>query len=226
MPRSALICNDFLSPDFLGGLKGIVFDCDGVLFDSWEANKAYYNGIRAGLGFDPMDADMEHYVHAHAVKDSIRYVTPEERWDEAFAVAKGLEYRDLLHHMIPEPGLESLLGVARRAGLKLGVFTNRTTTMELVLSIFGLELYFAPVITAAKVPPKPRPDGLHRILNEWGLRAHEIAFVGDSHLDGAAALAAGVPFWAYKAPALEADMHLPDFWSLLRQLQRAIQLRL
>jgi len=225
MRPSTLICNDFLAPDFLKDIKGLVFDCDGVMFDSWEANKAYYNSIRAGLGLGPMDADMEHYVHAHAVKESIRYSTPEESWEEAFKIAKGLEYRDLLHHMVPEPGLEAVLGEARRAGLNLAVFTNRTTTMDLVLDLFGLDGYFSMVMTAGRVAPKPRPDGLVRIQERWGLAPHEIVMIGDSELDGLAARAAGTPFWAYKAPGLSADLHLPDFWSLLRQIRRAHGLR-
>lgn len=220
-----LICNDFLSTDFLSGIKGIVFDCDGVMFDSWQANKAYYNSIRAGLDLGPMDADMEHYVHAHAVKESIRHIAPEERWDEAFKVAKGIEYRTVLHHMVPESGLETLLGEARRAGLELAVFTNRSTTMELVLNLFGLEHYFSEVMTAGKVPAKPRPDGLLRILDRWGMKSHEIAMIGDSGLDEAASRAADVPFWAYKAPQLDADLHLPDFWSLLRLVRKAHGLR-
>lgn len=210
------ICNDFLDSGFLDGIKGVAFDCDGVLFDSWEANKAFYNTIREALGLEPMDSDMEHYVHAHAVRESVLRVTPEGREEEGFAAARGIDYHTLLHHMIPEPGMESTLRTLREAGLRLAVFTNRTNSMETVLSVFGLEPYFETVMTAGKVPPKPRPDGLLRILDQWGAAPREIAFVGDSGLDQRSAEAAGVPFWAYKAPHLPADLHVPDFWSLKR----------
>ncbi|WP_461209993.1 HAD family hydrolase [Desulfocurvus sp. DL9XJH121] len=215
-----LICNDFLDSGFLDGLKGVAFDCDGVLFDSWEANKAFYNSIRQSFGLGVMDAAMEHYVHAHAVRESVACVVPEDKLEEGLAMARGIDYRTLLHHMIPEPGLEETLTSMREAGLKLAVFTNRTNTMETVLELFGLESYFHPVMTAGKVPPKPRPDGLVRIGEAWCADPGEIAFVGDSSLDQQSARAAGTRFWAYKAPSLGADLHLPDFWSLRRHVLR------
>ena len=215
-----MICNDLLDSGFLDGLKGVAFDCDGVLFDSWEANKAFYNAIRSGLGLGLMDADMERYVHAHAVKDSVRRISPKGREEEALAVAKAFDYKSILHHMTPEPGLEKVLVALRDSGLKLAVFTNRTNTMETVLDLFGLDSYFYPVMTAGKVPPKPHPDGLNHILDAWDASPDEIAFVGDSHLDQESASAAGVRFWAYKSPQLPADLHLPDFWCLLRQVFR------
>lgn len=213
-----LLCTDFTAPRFMEGLTGLVFDCDGVLFDSWEVNKAYYNAIREGLGLGPMDADMEHYVHAHAVSESIVRITPEGRLNEAQAVRASLDYRDLIHLMRPAPGLVPMLDAARDAGLRLGVFTNRSSTMELVLETFGLDHFFEPVITARDVPPKPAPEGLRRILGRWRATAGQVAFVGDTSLDQRAARGAGVRFWAYRSEALAADLHVNDFWCLGRRL--------
>lgn len=212
------LCTDFTDPRFLEGLTGLVFDCDGVLFDSWEVNKAYYNAIRKGLGLEPMDPEMEHYVHAHAVNESVARITPAGRLDEAQAVRASLDYRELIHLMRPAPGLAHMLDAARGAGLRLGVFTNRTTTMELVLDTFGLDHFFEPVVTARDVAPKPAPDGLRRILGRWRATAGQVAFVGDTVLDQRAARRAGVRFWAYRAPALAADLHIDDFWCLGRHL--------
>lgn len=215
-----IICNDFASPDFLDGLKGIAFDCDGVLFDSWEANKAYYNGILAGIGAGPMDGEQEDFVHAHAVKESLLHIAPAGREDEAFEVARNTDYKTVLPYMTPEPGLEQVLAAIRESGLRIGLFTNRTTTMETILDIFGLEHFFYPVMTAGKVPAKPNPEGLRKILDAWGCKPDEMAFVGDTSLDAQAAHAAGVRFWSFKTAGLPADVHLPDFWSLKRQLGR------
>lgn len=215
-----LICNDFASPDFLDGLKGIAFDCDGVLFDSWEANKAYYNGILKGIGEPVMDREQEAFVHAHAVNDSIRHIAPEDRLDDAFEVARNTDYKDLLPFMTPESGMVQTLEAIRDAGLKVGLFTNRTTTMEAILEIFDLERYFHPVMTASKVAPKPSPEGMYRILETWNCQPDEMAFVGDTSLDAQSSIAAGVRFWSFKTNGLPASVHLPDFWSLRRQVNR------
>ncbi|NIQ97111.1 MAG: HAD family hydrolase, partial [Desulfuromonadales bacterium] len=41
-------------------IKGVIFDCDGVLFESRQANLAYYNDILAFFGEEPIsEADRE-----------------------------------------------------------------------------------------------------------------------------------------------------------------------
>lgn len=214
------VCTDFLDGGFLDGLDGVVFDCDGVLFDSWEVNKTYYNLIREGMGLGPMDADMEAFVHAHAVRESVEHITPEGRLDEAQRVRASLNYADLIHLMRPEPGLAEMLAAIRGAGLWLGVYTNRTTTMHLVLERFDLGHFFHKVVTAGDVRPKPDPEGMYSILSSWRTSPDRLAYVGDTRLDQIVAEKTGTRFWAYKSPLLDAEMHVDDFWCLGRHFQR------
>ena len=217
---SVFICNDLTEPEFLNGLKGLVFDCDGVMFDSMDANRRYYNLVLEKLGLEPMDRDQERYVHAHAVQDSIAHIIPSERIQEAEEVRKSIDYRDVLPFLKPESGLYALLSTLCVAGIKCAVYTNRTTTMNLVLDTFALGRYFRPVVTASIVRAKPHPEGMYKILREWGFGPREVAYIGDSEVDAATARSSNVPFWSYKNKTLTADMYLPDFWSLRRCVQR------
>ena len=38
-------------------IRGVVFDCDGVLFDSRDVNRHYYNHILGALGLEPMSPE-------------------------------------------------------------------------------------------------------------------------------------------------------------------------
>ena len=51
-------------------LKLVVFDCDGVMFSSREANRAYYNDLLRAFSCPPMDeAELWDYLDraAHAM---------------------------------------------------------------------------------------------------------------------------------------------------------------
>jgi phosphoglycolate phosphatase-like HAD superfamily hydrolase len=196
------------------GLTGIAFDMDGVIFDSRNANKAYYNLIRNELGLGPMNEVEEEYVHAHAVHDSLAFIVPEELRDKVQAARAAVDYRRVIPHMRIEPGLFELLDTIRSAGLKRAVYTNRTTTIDLVMDRFGLRPFFDYVLTASDVRSKPHPEGMFRILENWGAEPCEVAYIGDSSVDALAAAAADVPFWAYKNEMLEADMLVTDFLEL------------
>ena len=206
------------------GLKGLIFDCDGVLVDSRDANRMYYNMVRAHLGMLSMTPEEEEYVHMHAVLESIAHIVPRERMAEAEAFRKTISYRDMFGYTFLEPGLEQLLTLLRDKGYRLGVNTNRTDSMEALLDEFGLAHFFSPVITAAKVShPKPNPEGVSKILRAWDVTRHEVAYLGDSTLDEQTARAAGVRFWAYKNPSLKAPVHVTDFDSLRLCLVKAWQ---
>lgn len=203
--------------DILQGVKGIIFDCDGVLVDSKDANRMYYNFVRQKLGMLPMTPDEEEYVHAHAVTASLAYIIPRERLGEAEAARREIAFADMLEYTYLEPGLVDFLSVMRARGLRLAVNTNRTDSMEFLLETFDLTHFFDPVITAAKVKhPKPNPEGVHRILRDWDVTRHEAVYIGDTSVDEQTARAAGVGFWAYKNPRLAARLHVDGFLNLLR----------
>jgi len=45
-----------------------IFDCDGVLFDSKEANRHYYNFIATELGREELSPEELEYVHMHTAE--------------------------------------------------------------------------------------------------------------------------------------------------------------
>jgi phosphoglycolate phosphatase len=199
----------------LSRIKGFIFDCDGVLFDSRDANSRYYNHILERLGLEPMDEAQDEYVHSHSVTDSIARIVPPDRLKEANTTRSAIPYNTFIRYMRPEPGLYELLSSIRDLGYRQAINTNRTTTMDLLLDRFELGQFFFPVVTAGIVSrPKPHPESLHKILDSWKAAPDEVVFIGDSRVDERTALAAGTVFWAYKNEALHASCLVPDFWSM------------
>ena len=216
-----IVVNDLMRPDILAGVRGIVFDCDGVLVDSLAANKWYYNWYRERFGLPPMNAEEERYTHIQNVYNSLKRIVPEGRLEEALALRDEFDYRLVLPHITPEPGVFDLLILLRGMGVRMAVNTSRTNTTELLLSYLGMDGFFHPVVATANVTkPKPHPEGVHQILDAWGLGTGDVAFIGDSSVDQGTAENAGVPFWSYKNPRLTAVLYVPDFPSLTRAFGR------
>jgi len=95
------------------------------------------------------------------------------------------------------------------------VATNRGSSMREILAHFGLSGYFQAVVTSRDVPrPKPHPDMLLEAARQLALAPGQLLFIGDSHLDRSAALAAGVCFAAYRND-LPADLQLASHEQLL-----------
>ncbi|HDQ41950.1 MAG TPA: HAD family hydrolase [Desulfonatronum sp.] len=202
-------------------LRGLVLDCDGVILDSFQANTVFYNTLRKAVGLGPMSPEDEAFVHSHAVFTSLRRVIPAEFHDRMESIKQKMNYAELMPYLRLEPGLESFLQMARSRGLRLGIFTNRTDTMEFILDYYKLSRFFDRVETAATVTfPKPHPEGLHKILHSWNFNRKEIAFVGDSAVDEQTAATAGVEFWAYKNEKLRRRLFVPDFYVLRQWLAK------
>lgn len=198
-------------------LKLVIFDCDGVMFDSKDANLHYYNHLRQHFGHPDMDSDELEYVHTHHVMDSLRYIFrlyPEDLV-KADQYRKELDYTPYLQYMKIEPDLIEFLQFIRPK-YKTAISTNRTTTMSKVLELFHLQPYFDMVVTALDVTnPKPHPEALHSILGYFGLRVDEAIFIGDSTVDLEHTASICMRLIAFKNPTLPARYHVNSFTEIL-----------
>ncbi len=199
--------------------RGIVFDCDGVLFESRQANLVFYNTVLAHFGRPPIredDRETCHLCHTAASPQVLAALFGEEEGERALAYSATLDYRDFIPYMIPEPGMiQGLSELSRR--YPLAVATNRGTSMPEILKHFDLTDHFSAVVTSRDVPrPKPHPDMLHLAAKRLGFREEELLFVGDSELDRRAAQAAGMPFAAYKWDG--SDLRVDGYVELMRLL--------
>ncbi len=172
------------------------------MFDSFRANLAFYQRIMAMMGRAPLDEGNEEQMrilHTYANREVLAHFFPDRGdWEEAVRCAGRIDYRDFVPLMIMEEGFRETLD-ALQGMVGLGVCTNRSTSMEMVLRSFGLDSYFGIVMTAAGVAnPKPHPEPLLKVLEHFAVAPGEALFVGDSEVDRLAAEAAGVPFVAYK----------------------------
>ncbi len=195
-------------------LKLIVFDCDGVMFDSREANRRYYNDMLAAFSLPPMNEEEFAFVHMHNVTDSVNHIfrhAPPELVTEVHRFRAGLDYTPYLSFMVMEADLIDFLEFAGKH-YKLAISTNRTTTMRPLLKTFQLDGYFDKVVTAGDVArSKPAPDALHDILAHFDCSAEQTIYIGDSEVDRQHTEAVGVPLIAFKNPALPAHYHVNTF---------------
>ncbi len=185
------------------GYKAVIYDCDGVMFDSFEANLAFYNRIMAELDRPALDrgnTEQMRVLHTYANREVLRYFFPDQAtYGAAVRAAGAIDYRDLVPFMRLEDGFRETLEVLA-SRVELAVCTNRSTSMDMVLESFDLARYFGIVMTAARViNPKPHPEPLLKVLDHFRIEPGQALFVGDSDVDRQAAAAAGVPFVAYKA---------------------------
>jgi phosphoglycolate phosphatase len=197
--------------------KAIIFDCDGVLFDSKDANIAFYNQILSQFALPPLTAAEVEYVHVSTAEEALRYLLARRDphdVNEVLAHRPHVDYTPFIHLMHMEPHLKELL-TALPHHIKRAISTNRSYTIGDVLRIHGLEGEFHLVISALDVKnPKPHPESVLTILRHFTLSPSEALFVGDSEVDQEAAQGAGVPFIAYKNPSLQAEYYIDDLLTI------------
>lgn len=201
-------------------IKLVAFDCDGVLFDTAQANRFYYSHILQHFGRPALTEEQFRFVHMHTVHESMAYLLPDENTLEAaHDFRKTMDYRKYLSYLKVEPQLVALLEKLRPR-IKTAIATNRTDTMEQLLAEFDLDGYFDLVVTSSDVKqPKPHPEALLKILEYFGLASHQVIYIGDSQVDELAARAAKIPLVAYRNRELAAEYHIDSLGELEELLE-------
>ena len=202
-------------------IRAIIFDCDGVMFETSEANRAYYNHILSHFNMPSLTQEQFVYAHQHTADEVLQMLFKDEKQLEAARdFRRQMSYAMFIPHMIIEPFLKPLLN-RLRPRYKTAVATNRSDTMGRVLKDFGLDGLFDMVVTSLDVVnPKPHPEPLLKILQRFQIEPEEALYVGDSPVDELAAKGAGVPLVAYSNPDLSAAYHISDLREIEHILER------
>jgi HAD superfamily hydrolase (TIGR01509 family) len=203
-------------------IRCVIYDCDGVLFDSIEANKKLYNDLCALVGRAPLNEEEVKYVHMHTVYETIQLIFGKYDGFEKKALEslKGIDWKDYITYLKMEPYLLQILNLLKANGVLRVINTNRTTSMKYIMEHFHLWPFFDMVVTALDVKnSKPHPESVEKILRKFNLNKEETVFVGDSEVDEQTAKSSGVKFIAYKNKDLVGDAYIDDHLDLLHFLQ-------
>jgi HAD superfamily hydrolase (TIGR01509 family) len=187
----------------------VAFDCDGVLFDTEQANRVYYSNILQHFGRPAVTDEQLVYVHMHTISEALAYLFPDEQTlAAAHLFRETMDYRQYLSYFTVEPHLVSLLQKIKPK-FKTAIATNRTDTMNRLLAAFDLEGHFDLIVTASDVErPKPHPDVLLKVSDHFNIPPEQVIYIGDSRLDQLAARSAGMPLVAYRNPELSAEYYV------------------
>jgi HAD superfamily hydrolase (TIGR01509 family) len=174
----------------------VMFDADGVLFDSTESNVAYYNWIFAKVGEPPLDRDEEIAAVSYAASEvfAARARGDSAKLGAMHDVTRNMDQAPFFKMLRPPFELRPFM-LELKQRYKLALATNRSATVPALVEHLGLSGIFDAVASALdKVRPKPAPDILRLCLDRAGVDATKAVYVGDSRIDREAAASAGMHF--------------------------------
>ena len=180
----------------------IVYDCDGVLFESKKANLAYYNYILREFGkplINEEDHELVNIAHTCTTTEVLEILFRQDpRLANILKFARDINFALFFKWMKMEPGLMEILKTLEGNYL-LSIATNRGKSLNAVLENFKIKHFFKYCVTSSDVLyPKPHPDYLLKIVNNFKASKEEVLYIGDSEVDLITAQEAGINFIAYK----------------------------
>ena len=101
---------------------------------------------------------------------------------------------EIAREAVAGAGVEALLAELAQRNLSLGIVTrNGFDIAKETLRACGLLKYFDAqhIMGREQAPPKPKPDGIHKLLEMWQAPANKAVMIGDYYYDLAAGRAAG-----------------------------------
>jgi phosphoglycolate phosphatase-like HAD superfamily hydrolase len=194
-------------------LRAVLFDIDGVLMDSREANIAWYRDFLAGQGYDGLKREDLERGHYYSLREALAHLTkaPDEEVMALLERARGLEGYPYDLVRLPE-GLSEVLE-ALAANYALGIVSSRIHEgIDQFFEFTGTRQYFSAVTGYEDSERhKPDPDPLLVACSRLGVPPGEAAYVGDVPTDLACALAAGVHFVGFGPMVPEAAFQTNSF---------------
>jgi len=178
------------SPNPSPTLRGILFDWDGTLLNSYAADSAAYLAMFHAMDIPWGLADLERHYSPNWYQVYRAAKLPRARYDDADRV-----WREHYARHRPQllPGARRVLSLLAR-GHALGLVTSgdRDRVLRQLRDFHLFDRFAAHVCSGDTRLRKPHPAPLRLALRRMNLRASETVYVGDSPEDLQMAHSAGV----------------------------------
>lgn len=174
--------------------KLLIFDCDGVLFDSVQANLSYFKKCLEILDYPlPSEALLKKVSYFSIFQLFNELLQDIEKAEHAFTISQTISYDPFLKKMKPLFNFESVL-VPLREKYQMAVASNRSRSLQKVFTYFNLETYFNYRISVLDAKAKPDPDMLIKCIRYFNVTKEESIFIGDAKTDKQAADSASIDY--------------------------------
>ncbi len=195
-------------------IKGVIFDCDGVLIDSkmlhFEAWKKFWakRGIEHSYddfkkNFGRSNFDIFGQLYKEASEEEIKRLSDEKEEFYREIAAKNLK---------PVKGTVNLLKSLRQNGFKMAVATSAPgNLLNFIMDQLGIEEYFSAIVTASDVKhSKPDPEIFLNAAEKLGLKPNECIVIEDAIHGIEAAKKAGMMCIAVETSHFASELRKAD----------------
>ncbi|MEL4295300.1 HAD-IA family hydrolase [Shewanella xiamenensis] len=192
-------------------IRGVIFDLDGTLAHS----NPDFKGLRAALGIGSGTDILE---HIHSLETTMAKMQALEIvHDYELASSRQASWIG---------GAQALIAFLKARQLPLAILTrNMPEAAKITIEKLGIDIPL--VLTRYDAEPKPHPQGIHLICEQWQLSPADILYVGDYLFDLQTAQNAGSRCALYcpeEVPdyALAADLLIGNYQSFIEAWAVAI----
>ena len=179
-------------------IRGLIFDFDGTLIDSYDAITESLNRVRASFSLPDYEPAAVKTMVGHGLEHLIEKAIGPDRIEEGVKLFRQ-SYSTLCEKKTTIlPQVKETLEELDRRGYRMAIATNKPSYFARdILKALEMEHLFSEVLGPNDVErPKPDPEMLEIIMMRIGLAPDEVAYVGDMLLDIEVGRRAGVAVYA------------------------------
>ncbi len=176
--------------------KLLIFDMDGTIADtdlllvlSWVELYRLYAPKKKPHLEDIL------FFSGPPIRESLKKEFPHLSIEESFSSFCKISSSFYEQYLTSYPYCFMTLKEAKKRGYFLAVHTNKQHDLALkALHLLHMDNLFDAVIGGGDVSPKPNPEGIYRLLEQFSLKKEEVLYIGDTEYDAETAKNVGVSF--------------------------------
>ena len=191
-------------------IKGVIFDCDGVLCDTHTIWVAAYRKVARMVG-------VKRYLSEKFITrgfgdtywNVLQSIVGEHKIKKAYPLLMNyINSDEWLEKLKTLPYTEQILTKFKSKGLKLAVASGNThKVLQRTVGKVGITKYFDALVSASEVEKsKPAPDILIKAARKLSIPSEHLIYVGDAANDVRAAKSAGIRVASMLTGALDRNL--------------------